>query len=97
MMKFKKDIDSWPPPSMSRTVPRDEAKQTIVGMVEKTVRPVLVGVVAMKLGHYWNLARTEELFDELVYEGHIRKITKDEQEQHGLEEGYFPVKPGVKT
>lgn len=97
MMKFKKDIDSWPPPSMSRTVPRDEAKQTIVGLAEKAVRPVLVGVVAMKLGFYWNLARTEELFEELVFEGRIRKISKDEQEQHGLEDGYFPVKSGVKS
>lgn len=94
MTMYKKDVDSWPPPpSHSRTIPKDEAKEAILTMAKKASRPLLVGVAAIKLGYFWNIFRTEELFEELVDEGKLRMITQDEQKFFGLDcpDGYFSV------
>lgn len=95
-MNLKKDFDSWPPPSMSKTVPREEAKSLIISMAKVASKPLLVGVAAIRLGYFWNIFKTEELFEELLCEGKLRKLTAQEKELHGLEEGFlsvFGVKP----
>lgn len=91
-MKLKRDVDSWPPPpSMSKTVPHDEAKELIVKMAKAASVPLLIGVASIKLGYFWSIERTEELFVELVLEKRLREVTTEEKEVHGLQDGYVAV------
>jgi hypothetical protein len=62
-----------------------------MGMVAVSQRPLLIGVAAVRLGFLWSLDETEGLFEELVEEGKIRSITKEERDLHGLHEGYVLV------
>jgi hypothetical protein len=81
---------SSPPPSLKKLSPHD-AKQALMGMVSVASRPLLIGVAAVRLGALWSLEETENLFHDLVDEGRIRLISKAEQDEHGLHEGYVLV------
>jgi hypothetical protein len=58
-------------------------------MAAVSQRPLLVGVVAVRLGVSWSIDDTEDLFSELVSEGKLRTLSKEEQLYHGLQEGYL--------
>lgn len=81
---------SSPPPS-PRRLSETDAKQALMGMVTVSQRPLLIGVAAVRLGTLWSLDETEALFSELVDEGKLRHISKEEQRLHGLHEGYVLV------
>lgn len=81
---------SAPPPAMRKLAPAD-AKQVLMGMVSISARPLLIGVAAVRLGVLWSLEETEKLFQDLVDDGKIRPISKLEQDEHGLHEGFVLV------
>ena len=62
-----------------------------MGMCLVSVRPLLVGVAAVRLGSLWSLEETEELFQALMDEGKIRPINDQEKRRFDLREGYVPV------
>jgi hypothetical protein len=81
---------SAPPPS-NKKLSKDEAKQTILSMVTLSQKPLLIGVAAMRLGYCWSLTETEDLFQELLDEGRIRAISKDEMVRYDLRDGFVLV------
>lgn len=78
---------STPPPS-TRKLSKEAAKQAILGMAVVSQRPLLIGVVAVRLGVSWSLDETEAVFAELVSEGQLRSLSAREQAVYGLQEGY---------
>lgn len=53
-------------------------------------RPFLIGPLAIALG-WASVKDTEEWVGELVHEGVVRPITRDEQRQFGLTHAFLPV------
>lgn len=80
---------SAPPPP--RRLTKEAAKQAVLGMATVSQRPLLVGVAAVRLGVLWSLDDTETLFAELVEEGDLRPISKEERDTYGLHEGFMLV------
>jgi hypothetical protein len=78
---------SSPPPVYS--LDKDGAKQAVMGMVTVSSRPLLIGVAALRLGSFWSLDRTQELFHELEDEGLLRRITPEEMRGLGMTEGWL--------
>lgn len=74
-----------------RKLSKDDAKKAVLGMASVSQRPLLVGVVAVRLGVQWSLDETEDLFAELVDEGQLRVLSGEEQLQYGLQEGFVLV------
>lgn len=74
---------------MKRSYSKSDAKELILAMFDKTVRPVLVGHAALELK--WPLAWVEPLFDELVDEQKIRLCTPGEMYAHDIIHGFFKI------
>ena len=83
---------SAPPPALS--LDKAAAKQAIMGMAAVASRPLLIGVASLRLGSFWSIERTQELFQELEEEGLLRQLNGNEMRQYGMGEGYVIV--GVK-
>jgi len=71
--------------------PRAEQKQTILALAKATTRPLLIGDVAVKLGWWATLKDTEALLEEMVCEGTLRPMTKEEGWAYGVRWGYRAV------
>jgi hypothetical protein len=84
------------PPPPTHKLSKPDAKQVLMGMVTLSQRPLLVGVAAVRLGFLWSLDETETLFEELIEEGKIRSISKEERDLSGLHEGYVLVGVNLK-
>jgi hypothetical protein len=65
-----------------------------MGMATVAGKPLLIGVASMRLGSYWTIERTSELFEELERDNLLRRITSEEMQTSGLLDGY--VVAGVK-
>lgn len=81
---------STPPPA-NRKLSKEDAKKAVLGMAAVSQRPLLVGVVAVRLGVQWSLDETEGLFAELVSDRELRGLSREEQTRFGLQEGYVLV------
>lgn len=88
-----KHASSPPPPLFS--LDRSAAKEAIMGMATVASRPLLIGVASVRLGSFWSIERTQELFQELTDEGLLRRLNENETRQYGMSEGY--VVAGVKS
>ncbi len=51
-------------------------------------------MASLRLGSFWSIERTQELFVELEEEGLLRQLNGSEMRQYGMGEGYVIV--GVK-
>lgn len=73
-----------------KQINRDAAKQTILAMFRRTVRPVLIGPasVELKLPLSW----VEDLFNDLVSEQKIRECTQRELSQFDIRHGFLVEK-----
>lgn len=71
----------------------DRAKEQVLELFQKTMRPVLVGRACLHLGPLWTIAETEWLFCELESEGVIRVISPEERARFGVEFGYLLICP----
>ena len=70
---------------------REEAKNAILAMCRDSLKPLLIGVAAARLS-CWSIRETEDLFEELLADGLLRPITKEEKSKFDLREGYvLPV------
>lgn len=87
----KLDPKAEPPPRTAKVPTREEAKQAIQILLRKAYRPVPIGAASLHLGGFWNLARTEELFMELIHEGLIRHITPEECRKFDLHEAFVLI------
>jgi hypothetical protein len=88
-----KHRSSPPPPPLS--LDHKAAKEAVMGMATAASRPLLIGVAALRLGSFWSIERTQELFQELEDEGLLRPLSGDEKLQYGMSEGF--VVSGVKS
>ena len=70
-----------------RTRTPAEAKEHILAMFARTVRPVLIGQACLELS--WPISWVEKLFDELVEEKKIRLLTKEEAFRFDVPHGFF--------
>lgn len=88
-----KHRSSPPPPPLS--LDHAAAKQAVMGMATAASRPLLIGVASLRLGSFWSIERTQELFHELEGEGLLRRLSGDEKRQYGMTEGFLVT--GVKS
>jgi hypothetical protein len=82
---------SAPPPSLKKPS-TDEAKSEILRMMERSERPVLIGIASTQLP-CWTIQETEQVFQELLADGSIRQISPVERKRFDIQEGY--VRAGV--
>jgi hypothetical protein len=72
--------------------PKAEQKAKLLALaLDIAPKPMLVGWGAVHLGWWASLPDTEELLEEMVREGVLRRATKAELREHGLRHGYCPV------
>lgn len=79
--------ESVPPPSLKK-LSKQDAKKVILGLAANSLKPLLIGITAVRLGSCWTLEEVEEIFQELVVEGDLRPITQAEKERFDLREGF---------
>lgn len=75
---------------MKRNISKEDAKARILTMFDRTVRPVLIGTVAVELK--WPISWVETIFEELVEENKIRLCTDYEMASYDVTYGFFRVK-----
>lgn len=57
--------------------PPQKVLEIIMGCFRRYSSPLYLGIVSVEIG--WSLARTQEMFDELIEQGLIRHATLDEK------------------
>ncbi len=69
----------------------DTARGKIKDFLAKNIyRPVLVGELAMHIGHLWSLFETEQLVEKMIAEGVLREASQKEMQRFDLR-GFFLV------
>lgn len=72
----------------SRRKTPEEAKAVVLNLASRHHRPILIGEVSVMLGT-WSLEETEQLINEMVEDGDLRKINAKEAWKFGRETGYL--------
>lgn len=80
--------DDMPPrPKLTKA----DAKEEILKLLRRSVRPLLIGTASLHLGGFWTLEVTEVVFRELIEEGRIRELSPKECAAVGVVEGFVRV------
>lgn len=58
---------------------------------KRAPRPILIGDVALNLGWWSTIRKTEELLEEMVEDGVLRRATEAECRTYDIKCGYFLV------
>jgi hypothetical protein len=59
---------------LDRKATREEAEARALELLTKQRRPVLIGEVAVAIGHLWTLEDAEALLEQLARKGRVQKV-----------------------
>jgi hypothetical protein len=66
-------------------------KKMVLETYARTDRPILAGPTSMLRGWQGTLAETEDLLEDMVRDGKLRRVTDAEKRQYDVQTGYFPL------
>ena len=69
-----------------------EQRQLVLGALRKrSPRPILIGEVTFMLESWATLRWTESMLEEMVKDGVLRHLTREEKRNFDVRHGYLPV------